>query len=81
MSGKRWAQLGAVMVLILSAGCCRFCERWCAPPAPHCCVPVNPQCAPVQPVCPPGTVPANYQPAAQQQGWQRTYTQPANGCQ
>lgn len=77
MACKRWACGVLLAALIGSTGCCRFCERWCAPPnnAAACCVP----CQPAAPACPPGTVPANYAPG--QQGWQRTYAQPANSCQ
>jgi hypothetical protein len=83
MSAKRWV-CGVVMAaLIGSTGCCRFCERWCPPPgaacAPACCAPVQ---AAAPPTCPPGTVPvpAGYAPT-NQQGWSRTYVQPANCCQ
>lgn len=73
-----WAMLMGTMALV---GCCRWCERWCPPPAPHAYPPVAAApacCVPATVCCPPGTVPANY-PAAPAmapagQSWQRSYS-------
>jgi hypothetical protein len=85
MAGIRLASWAAFVAVLLSAGCCSFCEKHCPQChpqtnyqpccAPVCCQPTN-CCAPA-PTCPPGCAPvaAGY-PAS---SWARPAGQPG-GC-
>ena len=58
MPGKKWLMGALLGALLVSTGCCGFCDRWCsghhsagAAPAP-CCVPCQSYAAPVQQIVP-----------------------------
>ena len=67
----RLVRVGGIMLFAaLSAGCCRWCEKWCCPPTSSYAAPAQ-VCYPVvcQPVCCQPT-----QPAANWQGQQAVFT-------
>lgn len=95
MSVRRFAVIMSLLLLV-SGGCCRFCDRWCGPhnanvaPAPVYAPAVVPaaapaQCVPCVPCCPvgqlkPQPVPAFNSQAHANTSWQRTYGQDGSCC-
>ncbi|HEV3260653.1 MAG TPA: hypothetical protein VG013_27615 [Gemmataceae bacterium] len=86
MPAKRLAGLAAVVMMAgLTTGCCAWCQRHCAAPAPApvayapapapaCCAPAPVCCTPAPTCCAPAA--AGYPAPVPQQQWQRTYGTP-----
>jgi hypothetical protein len=72
MAGRRFWRLAALVGLLASAGCCRWCERNCG-----CCAPAGYAPAPAPNACCAPCQPAGYAPAT---GWSNPGTPCPTGC-